>query len=90
MVRLVWQACVPTEPPCECKQMYWKDSFGAECSALSYILSDEYRQGKGHALAGKVLLKMAFLWKNCVKLKIMIATINGGHQMNAANRSKLI
>ena len=69
-----------------------KDIFGAsiECSALSYILSDEYRQGKGHALAGKVLLKMAFLWKNCVELKIMIATINRGHQMNATNRSKLI
>lgn len=24
MVRLVWQACVPTEPPCECEQMYLK------------------------------------------------------------------
>lgn len=63
MVRLVWQACISTELPCEREQMYLKDSFGAECSALSYILSDEYRQGKGHALAGKVLLKWHFYGK---------------------------
>lgn len=78
MVRLVWQACISTELLCEREQMYLKDSVGAECSALSYILSEEYRQGKGHALPGKVLLKMAFLWKNCVELKIMIATIKRG------------
>lgn len=69
VVRLVWQAYIPTESPCEREYMYLKDSFGAsiECSALSSILNDEYSQGTGQALAGKALFKMAFLWKNYVK-----------------------
>lgn len=68
VVRLVWQACIPTEPPCEREEMYLKASFGAsiECSALSSILKDEYSQGTGHALAGKALFKVAFLWKHGV------------------------